>query len=197
MNVTRTFWPGALTAHESPHPVNPFGRNRHTMPRNLAVPRFFLLLFLLAGALSPAWADEVPTRPDPALEPDQVVEAMLAALQKDSEEGLAELYAFSSPGNRERTGPFARFRVMIREGFPDMLGHQAARMAPPLIDQGRAMVPVELISREGGLSRYIFLLSLQHEPDCDGCWMADAVFPPEAMEGFGAPEAPAEAEGPA
>ena len=129
--------------------------------------------------------------PKPDMEPHQTVEAMLLALQKNSDDGIAQLYQFSSPGNRAQTGPLERFAVMIRQGFPDMLGHQAARMAPPLIDGDRAMVPVELVSQQEELSRYIFILSRQSLPECDGCWMADAVVPPEALDpegGFGGPE---------
>lgn len=141
-----------------------------------------LLVLLLGWSFGVAHAQDAASRgPSPDLEPVQVVEAMLLALKKNTEQGIAELYRFSSPGNRERTGPLERFSVMIREGFPDMLGHKAARAAPPLIDGDRAMVPVELVGSDEQLHRYIFIFSRQNLPDCQGCWMADAVAPPEAL----------------
>lgn len=150
------------------------------------------LLFALGVPLASA-QDAAAKGPQPDLDPPQVVEAMMLALKKNTPAGIAELYRFSSPGNREKTGPLERFAVMIRQGFPDMLGHRAARAAPPLIDGERAMVPVEVQSSEGEVSRYIFLLSRQTIPACKGCWMADAVFSPEA-EGVPDPgsEAPQE-----
>lgn len=155
---------------------------------------FALALSLSLGLSCTARAQDAATRgPQPELEPVQVVEAMLLALKKDSEQGIAELYRFSSPGNREQTGSLSQFSDMIREGFPDLLGHHAARAAPPLIDGDRAIVPVEVIGSDEALHRYVFVLSRQRLPECAGCWMADAVAPPEA---FGAPEEEMEDGGP-
>lgn len=136
-----------------------------------------LAVGLLALALAaPLRAQgEAAAGPNPALDPPQVVEAMLAALKKNSEQGIAELFRFSSPGNRAVTGPYERFRVMIQEGFPDMLGHRSARVAPALIDGDRAMLPVEIVGSDNETHRYVFLLSRQSGPECEGCWMADAV----------------------
>lgn len=121
--------------------------------------------------------------PNSELDPPQVVQAMLAALKKNSDQGLAELYRFSSPGNREKTGPLESFRSMIREGFPDMLGHRESRPGPPLIDGDRAMMPVEVLGSDAQVHRYIFLLSRQDGGDCKGCWMADAVVNSDAEQG--------------
>ncbi len=149
--------------------------------------KYLAVLFASLALSTPLMAqDAAELGPRPDMAPQQTVEAMLRALQKNSDEGIAQLYRFSSPGNRAKTGPLERFAMMIRQGFPDLLGHKAARMAPPLIDGDRAMVPVELMSRQQELSRYIFILSRQKVPECDGCWMADAVVPPEALD----PEGP-------
>ena len=138
--------------------------------------RALLPFVLLAVALGAAWAEVPAARgAHPELDPPQVVMAMLAALKKNSDQGIAELYRFSSPGNREKTGPLSSFRSMIREGFPDLLGHREARTGPPLIDGDRAMLPVEVIGSDAQVHRYIFLLSRQEGGACDGCWMADAV----------------------
>lgn len=148
-----------------------------------------ILVFLTA--LNGAYAQDAATRgPRPELDPPQVVEAMLGAMKKNSDQGIAELYRFSSPRNRVQTGSLESFAALMRAGFPDLLGHRAARIAPALIDGNRAMLPVEVQARDGQLSRYIFLLSLQSIPECQGCWMADAVFSPE---GEGAPQPGGEA----
>ncbi len=138
---------------------------------------------LVLAGLSPLALAQAPLAPSADLDPPEVVASMLSALKKNSDEGIAELYSFSSPENRERTGPLASFEQLIRQGFPDLLGHRDARMAPPLMDQGRAMIPVQVQTSTGEMSEYIFLLSQQSIPECDGCWMADAVFSPEALQG--------------
>ena len=146
-----------------------------------------MLLGLLLGV---ARAEDPASRgPHPGLDPPQVVQAMLAAMKKNTDQGIAELYKFSSPGNRQKTGPLENFRAMIREGFPDMLGHREARTGPPLIDGDRAMMPVEVVGSDSQTHRYIFLLSRQDGGDCKGCWMADAVVNSDDDPG-GQPEKP-------
>lgn len=151
-----------------------------------------LLLAAFVG-VSPA-QDAAGKGPRPDLDPPQVVEAMLLALKKNTDQGIAELYKFSSPKNREKTGPLSSFGGMIREGFPDLLGHRAARAGVPLIDGDRAMMPVEVVGSDDQPHRYVFLLSKQSVPGCAGCWMADAVFSPDqGQEGpEGGPEIPQE-----
>lgn len=139
-------------------------------------------LFLALSATAAPTSDAAARGPQPDLDPPQVVEAMLMALKKGNDQGIAELYKFSSPKNRERTGPLASFRGMIREGFPDLLGHRAARAGAPLIDGDRAMLPVEVVGSDDAPHRYVFLLSRQDVPECKGCWMADAVFSPDGQE---------------
>lgn len=151
-------------------------------------------LLLAASVAAVAAQDTAGKGPRPELDPPQVVEAMLMALRKNTDQGIAELYKFSSPKNREKTGPLSSFGGMIREGFPDLLGHRAARAGVPLIDGDRAMMPVEVIGSDDQPHRYVFLLSKQSVPECAGCWMADAVFSPDGEEEGpeGGPEVPQE-----
>lgn len=149
-----------------------------------------LTLFLAIASFGAPALAEPALKPAPHLDPAQTAQAMLEALKKNSPEGIAELYSFSSPKNREITGPLARFELMIQESFPDLLGHRQATVAPALIDQNRAMIPVEIQSSEGEISHYIILLSKQAVPECEGCWMADAVFSPEALQGLPSDVAP-------
>jgi hypothetical protein len=116
--------------------------------------RFLFVLMLWLSALHGAAAaaeDPAARGPHAELDPPQVAQAMLAALKKNTDQGIAELYR------------------------PDMLGHREARVGPPLIDGDRAMLPVELIGSDAQTHRYIFLMSRQEGGECTGCWMADAV----------------------
>lgn len=149
-----------------------------------------LLLTLLVSLSARAQPEASAAGPNPALDPPQVVAAMLSAVKKNTEQGIAELFSFSSPKNRAQVGPLERFSAMMREGFPDMLGHRSARMAPALIDGDRAMLPVEIIGSDDEVHRYVFLLSRQPGPECAGCWMADAVFDPAAEGAPGQPGPP-------
>jgi hypothetical protein len=134
-----------------------------------------LLAGLLCIASASAFAAPPPAGPNPDLDPAQTVDAMLAAMKKNTDAGIAELFRFSSPRNAEVTGPLSRFTQMIRENFTDLLGHRAARQLPAFVDGPRAKIAVEVQSSDGQVHHYGFLLTRQDAPACDGCWMADAV----------------------
>lgn len=120
-----------------------------------------------------------PLSPSPELSPLEVVRIQLEALQhNDSPEpdaGIAVVFRFSSPVNRAQTGPLPRFSEMIRNGYPEMLNHREVRLPPPLIQDGEAIQPAEVISRNGAVHRYLFILGRQTEPPYAGCWMTESV----------------------
>lgn len=137
-----------------------------------------LLVLWMAGAASAA--DPVGrAEPHPALSPSAVVRMQLAALAQvdrpTRDAGLAVVWGFASPGNRSRTGPLKRFAAMIRDGYPAMLNHRTAVLAPLVMDGAVALQGVELIDREGRRHRYVFQLSKQPDGEYRDCWMTDAV----------------------
>lgn len=130
----------------------------------------------LATAQSP-----VAPAPDPRLSPRQVVELQLKALktvdQPFKDAGFATVWRFTSPENREQTGPLPRFAKMLRTGFGEMINYRSVRLSPLVQQDGRAIQPVELISLAGRSYRYVFILRQQIEGDYEGCWMTDGVVP--------------------
>lgn len=140
-----------------------------------------LTLLLLAACACVASADPVrQAKPDPALSPAAVVQLQLAALanvdRPTRDAGLATVFGFASPGNRDLTGPLKRFAAMIRNGYPEMLNHRSTTLTPLVMDGEIALQGVELIDREGRLHRYVFQLSKQTEGEFKDCWMTDSVF---------------------
>lgn len=146
------------------------------------IPRWSRLLAVLmlvagsAGAADPVGRAE----PHPALSPAAVVQLQLAALanvdRPTRDAGLAIVWGFASPGNRSQTGPLKRFTAMIRDGYPEMLNHRTAVLAPLVMDGAVALQGVELIDREGRRHRYVFQLSKQADGPFKDCWLTDSVF---------------------
>ncbi|MCU1691489.1 MAG: hypothetical protein JWM64_580 [Frankiales bacterium] len=123
------------------------------------------------------------TAPSPELGPADVVLAQLAALQREPYEGdpepgegLAEAWAFASPGNREATGPLHRFAAMLRnDAYRGLLGHLAVQLGPLLEDGPQAQVEVLVVTAEDTTQGYTWVLGLQDRPPYVGCWMTDGV----------------------
>jgi len=144
--------------------------------------RLFVLLVCLATALPAAAADS--QQPSANLTPHEVVAAQLAALRDNTPDGLARVFAFASPANRAVTGPVTRFVAMLREGYPELLGHRRADFGELLVHGDEAAQAVEIIDGDGRGHRYVFLLSRQHGGSCPECWMTDGVVNAPAEDGL-------------
>ena len=142
----------------------------------------FLLVIGLLGSGGLLAADAA-ARPEPTLSPAAVVEAQLAALREGGDDGLARVFNFASPANQSQTGPAERFAQMIREAYPELLGHQSAVLGPAQQVQDTALQAVEIVSRDGLIFHYLFILSRQSVGACLGCWMTDSVYQTPAEDG--------------
>ena len=117
-------------------------------------------------------------QPNPELTPDQVVRIQVEALQNnDSEDhGIEVTFRFASPANRQLTGPIGRFKRLVKNpAYRPMLNHKAAEFDPIEISGDTATQRVTILDFGGKASVYLFTLSKQSGPPCDGCWMTDSV----------------------
>jgi hypothetical protein len=151
-----------------------------------------LLVLILAGCTStlipqPA-PPEIPAeskimdhdkiRPNPDLSPEEVVKIQVEALQNNDEldKGIEITFRFASPANKQATGPLNRFvRLVKNPSYRPMLNHRAAVYGPMKITGDTATQRVTITGADGSASVYIFELSKQDLPDCQGCWMTDTV----------------------
>lgn len=145
--------------------------------------RTAIVLPIMAVALVGCGSIEVPdtqrvTEPSSALSPVQVVEAQLDALRRnrDDDEGIAILYNFFSPTNRERTGPLERFRRRFDNSvYAPLLNHREFEVYAPTVVVDLAMVPVRVIASDGEQIDYVFVLTRQQDEPYESMWMTDAV----------------------
>lgn len=119
------------------------------------------------------------TGPSPELAPGEVVLAQLEALADNdtptADAGMAQVFAFASPGNRAQTGPLPRFAKMIRQGYGAMVDNRGARIEDVAIDGNQALVATQVVAADGRVFNYVFILRRGPHAGCDGCWMTDGV----------------------
>lgn len=124
------------------------------------------------------------TGPSPDLGPADVVLAQLAAFQREpvdepdgpAGDGMAEAFAFASPGNRAATGPLPRFGQMLRaDAYRGLLGHRVAQLGPVQVDQGSARIEVLVVAADDSTQGYTWVLSRQRAAPHAGCWLTDGV----------------------
>jgi hypothetical protein len=124
------------------------------------------------------------TVPSPELSPEEVVQIQLTALQQNdpaNDRGIATVFRFASPQNRQMTGPLDRFAQMVRgPGYAPMLNFRSAEFLPIEQRGDEARQVVILTAADGTKANYLFMLSKQSRGDENGCWMTNGVVRVEA-----------------
>ena len=143
--------------------------------------RFAVWLFLVSIALlpgRPAAADSAFTHhPNAELRPDQVVRIQLEALRANdkADQGIATCFRFASPSNKLVTGPVERFAAMLKGGvYALMFDYADVEYESVEVVEQQARQRVHLTGG-GKVVTYVFYLSRQDHPECDGCWMTNSV----------------------
>jgi hypothetical protein len=123
--------------------------------------------------------DSLP-EPAPDLSPKEVVRLQVEALGENdtprADAGIEAAFNFASPANKRATGPLSRFRQLFETpAYRPMIGHEGATYSTPQVEGAVAQIGVILTTGEGVRVGYLFRLSRQEKPPCEGCWMTDAV----------------------
>lgn len=128
--------------------------------------------------------------PGANLSPEQVITIQLEALRhndtptKDS--GIATAFAFASPGNREATGPLARFVELVKSPqYKPMLNYRSVERDAITNHEGVAHQRVTIIDAQGNRAVFVFIVSRHADGACKDCWLTDGVIrvPEKPKEG--------------
>jgi hypothetical protein len=117
-------------------------------------------------------------RPSPDLDPEEVVQIQLQALQlnDESNRGIEVAFRFASPANKAATGPLSRFtQLFSNPAYAPMLNHTEAEYGTLVVSGNQARQVVALTSAEGTRVAYLFALTRQRTGEFEGSWMTDAV----------------------
>jgi hypothetical protein len=93
-----------------------------------------------------------------------------------TDHGITVTFAFTSPENRDVTGPIDRFRALVKSSaYRPIIGHTRADRGPVVVVAEHARERVAITGAHGERVTYLFLLSRQETGAYKGCWMADGV----------------------
>ena len=123
--------------------------------------------------------DSLPA-PSPDLSPTAVVRLQVEALGRNddpyADAGIEAAFRFASPANKRVTGPLRRFRTLFdTPAYGPMIDHRGATYSDAAVEGDTARLGVILRTEREGRVGYLFRLSRQSSPPCEGCWMTDAV----------------------
>ena len=144
------------------------------------------ILIAVCIASTAAGSDLSRTAPHPSLSPLDVVQIIMNALQKNDEpsknRGIAVTYNFTSPANKNVTGPIDRFVNMVTGPvYGKMVDHLGAVYEKIKLKGNSASIDVIIKVASGKFVGFRFLLTKQRDNEFEGTWMTDSVVPIEVI----------------
>lgn len=178
------------SAGDSAEPAPP---DRPAATRRVALQ---LLLLFCVGALSAGVARNylfskpsgvvseqegiVESIPKPSLTPEDVVREQVESMRASTTNpnALVTCFSFASPSNREMTGPFERFAILVNtEPYRQIRVCREYQIGRAMIEGNTASVLVPILIEDGAGAAFQFHLTKQSEAPYRDCWMTDGVFP--------------------
>jgi len=148
--------------------------------------KFTFILVAVCITSTAAGRDLSRTAPHPSLSPLDVVKIVMNALQKNDEpsknRGIAVTYNFTSPANKNVTGPIDRFVNMVTGPvYGKMVDHLGAVYEKIKLKGNSASIDVIIKVASGKFVGFRFLLTKQRDNEFEGTWMTDSVVPIEVI----------------
>jgi hypothetical protein len=143
-----------------------------------------LVILVIAGPL--AAGDLSRSAPDPSLSPKDVVHIVMTALRHNDtpgpDRGIEVTFGFASPANKQTTGPFARFKAMVKgPAYGVMVGHRSVTYEKYNVSGDHARIDAVLVAADGRSYGFRFGLTRQRGNRFEGFWMTDSVVPIEVV----------------
>jgi len=120
-------------------------------------------------------------KPNPSLEPDEVISIQLLALKNNNDPyknaGIEQTWEFAHPTNRIFTGPLSNFiNMMYSDGYSIMLEHRQHEIVLVKIDTNISYFFVELMDKSNDMYGFQWIVEkVLIEGDFKDCWMTKGV----------------------
>ena len=141
-----------------------------------------LVILLLSSKIS--FADNL-VKPSPDINPIEVVEVQLFALQSNDESdfGIRQTWEFAHPRNKMATGPLPRFTSMIKTPAYSILLNNLKFETKEIFNDGKtAGIAVRIEAKDNKAYTYMWTLEkIIEEGPLNGIWMTSGVSSPRLL----------------
>ena len=144
----------------------------------------FIVLLILLFFSKTSFADNL-VIPSPDIEPIDVVEVQLFALQSNDESdfGIRQTWEFAHPRNKMATGPLPRFTSMIKTPAYSILLNNLKFETKEIFNDGKtAGIAVRIEAKDNKAYTYMWTLEkIIEEGPLNGNWMTSGVSSPRLL----------------
>ena len=143
-----------------------------------------IILFILLFFSKISFADNL-VKPSPDINPIDVVEVQLFALQSNDESdfGIRQTWEFAHPRNKMATGPLPRFTSMIKTPAYSILLNNLKFETKEIFNDGKtAGIAVRIEAKDNKAYTYMWTLEkIIEEGPLNGNWMTSGVSSPRLL----------------
>ena len=143
-----------------------------------------IVLFILLLFSKISFADNL-VKPSPDINPIDVVEVQLFALQSNDESdfGIRQTWEFAHPRNKMATGPLPRFTSMIKTPAYSILLNNLKFETREIFNDGKtAGIAVRIEAKDNKAYTYMWTLEkITEEGPLKGIWMTSGVSSPRLL----------------
>ena len=143
-----------------------------------------IVLLILLFLSKTSFADNL-VKPSPDIDPIDVVEVQLFALQSNDETdfGIRQTWEFAHPRNKMATGPLPRFTSMIKKPAYSILLNNLKFETKEIFNDGKtAGIAVRIEAKDNKAYTYMWTLEkIIEEGPLNGNWMTSGVSSPRLL----------------
>ena len=143
-----------------------------------------IVLLILLFFSKTSFADNL-VKPSPDIDPIDVVEVQLFALQSNDESdfGIRQTWEFAHPRNKMATGPLPRFTSMIKTPAYSILLNNLKFETKEIFNDGKtAGIAVRIEAKDNKAYTYMWTLEkIIEEGPLNGNWMTSGVSSPRLL----------------
>ena len=142
------------------------------------------IYFLIISFLITLNANAELVEPNSGIEPYQVVKIQLRSLKKNDDpkkdNGIEQTWEFAHPSNQKNTGPFNRFKTMIKgKSYGMLLNHLDHKVVEVKSTDSTALFEVTVLDKDKAYYKFNWTVEkYTSEGPLKGCWLTTMVSAP-------------------
>ena len=126
-------------------------------------------------------------KPDPNIDPKQVVKIQLSALMTNDspykDRGILQTWEFAHPNNKKFTGPLEKFNMMIKDkSYSMLINHKENQVKEVFLSENIATYEVIILGKDKRYFKFKWQVEkILNDGPLKNCWMTSAVSQPIDM----------------
>ena len=149
--------------------------------------KIFKILFLIVFSLKTQFSNAEILKPNISILPSQVVKIQLSSLQNNNspniDSGILQTWEFAHPKNKNFTGPYDKFKNMIKkDSYSILINHKSHEVKEMFKNENVATYEVVILGKDKKFYKFKWQVEKYNkEGPLKNCWLTTAVLAPKVL----------------